>query len=82
MMGRAKAIKTLAVAVTIISSLIVPADAQIGQKGGGYRGPPTEDHPKIDEKAYKAALDRIPEPSKKYDPWGVARPTEPAKSAK
>ena len=82
MIGRAKAIKALAIAATIISSLIVPANAQLGQKGGGYRGPPVEEHPKIDEKAYKAALGRIPEPSKKYDPWGVARPTETAKSAK
>jgi hypothetical protein len=30
--------------------------------------------PQVDEKAYKAALDRIPEPKEKYDPWGVARP--------
>lgn len=82
MMGRAKAITTLAVAATIISSLVVPASAQLGQKGGGYRGPPAENHPKIDEKAYKAALDRIPEPSKKYDPWDVARPTVSAKSTK
>jgi hypothetical protein len=33
----------------------------------------------VDEKAYKAALDRIPEPKEKYDPWGVARPAEPNK---
>jgi len=30
----------------------------------------------------KAALDRIPEPKEKYDPWGVARPAEPAKKSK
>jgi hypothetical protein len=82
MAGRAKPIKTLAVAAMIISSFAAPAHAQLGQKGGGYRGPPTEEHPKIDEKAYKAALDRIPEPSRKYDPWGVTRSPEPAKSAK
>ena len=34
----------------------------------------------VDEKAYKAALDRIPEPKEKYDPWGVARPAEPDKT--
>jgi len=38
--------------------------------------------PVVDEKAYKAALDRIPEPKEKYDPWGGARPTEPAKKPK
>jgi hypothetical protein len=38
--------------------------------------------PKVDENAYKAALERIPEPKEKYDPWGVARPSEPAKKPK
>lgn len=38
--------------------------------------------PKIDEKAYKAALERIPEPKEKYDPWGGARPGEPTKKPK
>ena len=28
----------------------------------------------IDEKAYKAALERIPEPKEKYDPWSGACP--------
>ena len=41
-----------------------------------------EKKPEIDEKAYKAALDRIPEPKEKYDPWSGARPSEPAKKAK
>jgi hypothetical protein len=82
MVGRAMTIKTLA-AAAIIASLTVPAHSQLGHKdGGGYRGPPVEEHPKIDEKAYKAALDRIPAPSQKYDPWGMTRPSEPAKSVK
>ena len=41
-----------------------------------------DEAPKVDEKAYKAALERIPEPKEKYDPWGVARPAEPAKKPK
>ncbi|MBI5318800.1 hypothetical protein [Bradyrhizobium sp.] len=41
-----------------------------------------EKKPEIDEKAYKAALDRIPEPKEKYDPWSGARPAEPAKKSK
>ena len=32
--------------------------------------------------AYNAALERIPEPKEKYDPWGVARPADPAKKPK
>jgi hypothetical protein len=46
-------------------------------------GPKTEKKaPEVDEKAYKAALERIPDPKEKYDPWGGARPTEPAKKPK
>jgi hypothetical protein len=44
----------------------------------GASGPPVETHPKVDEKAYKAALDRIPTPKQKYDPWGSARSSESA----
>jgi hypothetical protein len=32
----------------------------------------------VDEKAYKAALDRIPTPKKPYDPWGQVNDSEPA----
>jgi hypothetical protein len=65
------------VAATLLSAF---AHAQgLGQKGGGGRSEyPVEDHPKVDEKAYKAALDRIPEPDKRYDPWSVVRPAVPA----
>jgi hypothetical protein len=38
--------------------------------------------PVVDEQAYKAALERIPEPKGKYDPWSGARPAEPAKKSK
>jgi hypothetical protein len=83
MIGGTKAIKTLAVAAAIISSLTLPAHSQRLNKGGGERSrPPADNRPKVDEKAYKAALERIPEPDKKYDPWGIARPAEPAKPAK
>ena len=79
----AKAIKTLIAAAIIISSMTLPCYSQHFTKGsGGRSGPPVEDHPKVDVKAYNAALERIPEPAQKYDPWGVARPTEPAKTAK
>jgi len=52
-----------------------PAQAQMG----GRRSPSEEKRgpakPQVDEKAYKAALDSIPEPKNKYDPWSAARPT-------
>jgi hypothetical protein len=82
MTGGTKAIRTLVAAATIISSLTLPAYADPFSKrpgSGGYSGPPVENHPKVDEKAYKAALERIPDPDKKFDPWGIARPSEPAK---
>jgi hypothetical protein len=83
MIGVTKAIKTLVIAAAVTASMTLPAYSQHFNKGSGGRdGPPVENKPKVDEKAYKAALDRIPEPDKKYDPWGIARPAEPAKTTK
>jgi hypothetical protein len=31
---------------------------------------------KADDKAYKSALDRMPAPTQKYDPWGGMRPPD------
>jgi hypothetical protein len=73
----------LAVA-TMVVLVAAPAQAQMG--GGGGRRHQEADKgtdqkkPKVDEKAYKAALDRIPESKEKYDPWGAARPTQPDKT--
>ena len=86
MIGGAKAITALVVAATVTSLITLPAYSQnsLGKRpgSGGYSGPPAENKPKVDEKAYKSALERIPEPTQKYDPWGVARPAEPAKIGK
>lgn len=84
MSGRTRTMATFAVAAAIMSWLAVPACPQSIQnrKGGPSNPPPIEKHPPVDEKAYKAALDRIPVPNKKYDPWGIARPPEPGKGAK
>jgi hypothetical protein len=85
MIVRTRAMTILAAAVAIVSWLAAPAHAQSIQNrksGGPSNPPPAETHPPVDEKAYKAALDRIPEPTRKYDPWGVARPTEPTKTSK
>jgi hypothetical protein len=84
MVGRTKAIRALATAATVVSSLTVPAYPQgFGKRGGGPgSGYPVENHPKVDEKAYNAALERIPVPDQKYDPWGIARPAELAKITK
>ena len=72
--------KSLTVTALIFALLAWPAQAQMG---GGKRhhgdDSKSEKKPQVDDKAYKAALDRIPEPKEKYDPWGVARPAEPNK---
>ena len=75
------------IAIALVAAVVldvVPAQAQnIGQRGAKPSDtPPVETHPKVDEKAYKAALDRIPTPTQKHDPWGNARPSEPEKPAK
>jgi hypothetical protein len=82
MIGAAKAIKILGAAAAVVSWLTFPAYPQAFNQKHGGSGPPVESHPKVDEKAYKAALDRIPVSSKKYDPWGIARPSEPASVGK
>jgi hypothetical protein len=83
MAGETEAMKTLTVAVTVLALVAMPAHAQMG--GKRPRGDDKKVDQKklqIDEKAYKAALERIPEPKEKYDPWGIARPAEPAKKPK
>jgi hypothetical protein len=77
--------KTFTIAVAMLALIAAPAYAQVGGKGGG--GSATDEsksrsdarQKKADEKAYNAALQKIPDSKEKYDPWGVARPAEPAK---
>jgi hypothetical protein len=76
--------KALMVAMAMVALIAAPAHAQMG---GGKRHQADDkktDTPakKADDKAYKAALERIPEPKEKYDPWGVARPADAPKKPK
>jgi hypothetical protein len=71
----------VAVAVAMTALLAIPAQAQTKRPKEDTKKT-EEKRPEVDEKAYKAALERIPEPKEKYDPWGVARPAEPAKKPK
>lgn len=71
--------KTLTMVAVLLALAALPAQAQMGgmgKRGGGNGGESKTDDkkPKIDEKAYKDALKRIPEPKEKYDPWSGARP--------
>jgi hypothetical protein len=70
--------KTFTVAVALLALIALPAHAQMGGKRPHGDDKAEQKKPQIDEKAYKAALERIPEPKDKYDPWGIARPAEPA----
>jgi hypothetical protein len=73
-----RTMKTFTAAIALLTVLAIPAHAQA--KRPKEDGKKTEEkRPEVDEKAYKAALDRIPASKDKYDPWGVARPAEPAK---
>jgi hypothetical protein len=79
-----EAMKTFAVALAVLALIAAPAHAQMGG-GKRHRGEDSKAEPKkpqVDDKAYKAALERIPEPKGKYDPWGVARPNEGSKKSK
>jgi hypothetical protein len=81
-MGRREtlAMKAFMIAVAMVALIAVPAHAQKHRQADDKK----TDTPakKVDEKAYKAALERIPEPKEKYDPWGVARPADPVKKPK
>lgn len=74
--------------ILVIAAAVLGLTAASAEAQGRGRGQPNEsgqkadNRPKVDEKAYKAALERIPEPKDKYDPWSGARPAEPAKKLK
>ena len=76
--------RTFTVAAVILALVAIPAHAQMGGKRsrGDDDKKTDQKKSKVDDAAYKAALERIPEPKEKYDPWGVARPAEPAKKTK
>ena len=75
--------KTFTVAAAMLALIALPAHAQMaGKRHQGDEKKSEQKKPVVDEKAYKAALERIPEPKEKFDPWGIARPAEPAKKSK
>ena len=70
------------VAAAMLVMVAMPAQAQMGSRHHGGADKTAPKKPQVDEKAYKAALERIPDSKEKYDPWGVARPVDPAKKPK
>jgi hypothetical protein len=76
-----KAMRILIIAVAT-ALLTVPANSQMGginaSSGAGRAQRPEEPKAdpakkKADEKAFNDAVNRIPSPEKKYDPWGTVR---------
>ena len=85
MISATQAIRALITVAAVISWPPFPAHSQAFARqpgSGGYDAPPVRKQVPVDEKAYKAALERIPAPDRKYDPWGVARPAEPSSTVK
>ncbi|HEY3795862.1 MAG TPA: hypothetical protein VGM09_28910 [Bradyrhizobium sp.] len=76
--------KALTIAMATLALLAMPAHAQMGggRHHSGDQNKKAEPVKKVDEKAYKAALERIPEPKEKYDPWGVTKPADTTKKPK
>jgi hypothetical protein len=76
--------KTFTITAVILALFAMPAHAQGRHQGGpGGEGKKTDQKkPVVDEKAYKAALERIPDSKEKYDPWSITKPAEPAKKPK
>jgi hypothetical protein len=74
--------KVFVTALAVVAFTMSPQQAMAQAKRPNPQEKKEEKKPEIDEKAYKAALDRIPEPKEKYDPWSGARPNEPAKKSK
>jgi hypothetical protein len=81
--------RIVAVATVMLGLLATPAVAQFGGKRGG--GPAATDgaadakaakRSAADERAYKAALEKIPDAKVKYDPWGGVVPADAAKKPK
>jgi hypothetical protein len=74
--------RILTVALAIGALTAVPPAVLAQAKRPNPQDKKQEKKPEVDEKAYKAALERIPEPKEKYDPWSGARPSDPAKKSK
>jgi hypothetical protein len=76
-----KAFTIATVILSLVAMHAMPAQAQ-GKRPHTEEKKAKDDRPKVDEKAYKAALERIPEPKEKYDPWAVTKSAEPVKKPK
>ena len=80
-----KTLRVVAVAAMTLGLLAAPATAQMGGKMKPQEKPSDPEAAKraaAQDKAYKAALQRIPDSKEKYDPWGGVVPADSAKKPK
>jgi hypothetical protein len=77
-----RSIRIFTTVLAIGALLALPAQSLAQARRPNPQEKKEEQKPVVDEKAYKAALEKIPEPKEKYDPWSGARPAEPAKKSK
>ena len=78
------AFRTFTVAAMMLAWIAMPAQAQMNSKRhqGDAPAKKQDTTPKVDENAYKAALERIPDSKEKYDPWSITKPADSAKKPK
>jgi hypothetical protein len=81
-MNQMAALRLFTIVLAMAILLVNSAMSQQFHPKGPASSYPVENKPKVDEKAYKAALDRIPVPDKPYDPWGAVHASEPARGVK
>jgi hypothetical protein len=79
--GRRPTMKTLTMTAVMLALVAMPAQAQT-RRPGGEEKKTDQKKPVVDEKAYKAALERIPDSKEKYEPWSITKPAEAAKKPK
>ena len=81
-----KTFRVMVAAAVTLGLLAAPAAAQMGGKGMRPSEKPADPEAAkrkaAQDRAYKAALERIPVSKEKYDPWGSMRPAEPARKPK
>ena len=78
MTGRTRVIWQAIVVAALLSLVASAAAYAQSSLKKSHAAPSTETKPRVDEKAYKAALDRIPTPKKPNDPWSQVHEPEPA----
>jgi hypothetical protein len=78
--------KILLVAATALVMTATSVSAQMhdvtDKRSGGRIGPPPsglKDSDRVDEKAYNAAVNRIPPDTQRPDPWRTVRDKSPSK---